>query len=117
MSIEWDKFKRTEGDFPDRWRPETPGDHITGRITSMRVATMPDGKQYPSLTLDCNGTEQEVLASQAMLLQRLAALQPKTGDTISITFNEIEKLNGGKTLKHFTVEITGSAPARTDSLI
>lgn len=117
MTIEWDQFKRTEGDYPERWRPETPGDTIEGRITNMRIATMPDGKQYPSLAFNCDGTEREVLASQAMLLQRLAALQPKVGDTVRITFTEIEKLNGGKTLKHFTVEITGTAPVRTQSII
>lgn len=118
MSIEWDKFKRPEnGDYPDRWRPETPGDTITGRIATMRVATMPDGSQYPSLTLDTETGQRELLASQTMLLQRMAALQPKVGDTIRVTFTEVEKLAGGKTLKHFTVETVGTAPTRNPDTI
>ena len=117
MSINWDNFKRPEsGDFPERWRPETAGDSIGGKIVAMRVATMPDGNTYPSLTLDNNGVQREVLASQSMLLQRLAALQPKVGDTITIEFTQIEKLAGGKTLKHFNVTID-SAPTRTESII
>lgn len=117
MSINWDNFKRPEsGDFPERWRPETAGDTITGKITSMRVATMPDGNTYPSIALDVNGVQREVLASQSMLLQRLASLQPKIGDTITIAFTQIEKLAGGKTLKHFTVEVDSAAP-RTESII
>lgn len=117
MSINWDNFKRPEsGDYPARWRPETAGDKISGKITGLRVATMPDGNTYPSLTLDCNGTQAEVLASQSMLLQRLAALQPKVGDTITIEFTQIEKLAGGKTLKHFNVTIDSSAP-RTEPLV
>jgi len=119
MSIEWDKFKRPEsGDYPDRWRPENPGDTITGRITAMRVATMPDGSQYPSLTLDTTTGQREILASQTMLLQRMAALQPRIGDTICVTFTEIEKLQGGKTLKHFTVETVTAGPTRdSNSLV
>lgn len=117
MSINWDTFKRPEsGDFPERWRPETAGDSISGKIVAMRVATMPDGNTYPSITLDCNGVQREILASQSMLLQRLAAMQPKIGDNITIVFTQIEKLAGGKTLKHFTVEVD-SAPTRTESII
>lgn len=117
MSINWDNFKRPDtGDFPERWRPETAGDTIHGKITTIRVATMPDGNTYPSLTIDVGGVHREVLASQAMLLQRLAAIQPKVGDTITIVFTQIEKLAGGKTLKHFNVTID-AAPTRTEPIV
>jgi hypothetical protein len=117
MSIEWDQFKRNEsGEYPERWKPENAGDTITGKITQLRVATMPDGTQYPSLTLDCDGVQRELLASQAMLLTRMAALQPKIGDIITITFTQIEKLSGGRTLKHFDVTIDGTT-ARTESIL
>lgn len=106
MSINWDNFKRTEGDYPDRWKPENPGDSISGRIAGIRVATMPDGNQYPSITLDTSSGQREVLASQSQLLQKMAAAQPSIGDTLTIRFTEIEKLNGGKTLKHFDVAVT-----------
>lgn len=117
MSINWDNYKRPEsGDFPERWRPETVGDSIGGKITSIRIATMPDGNTYPSLTLDVDGVQREILASQSMLLQRLASMQPKIGDTINIEFTQLEKLAGGKTLKHFVVTVD-SAPTRTESII
>ena len=117
MSIDWDKFKRAEaGDYPERWKPETEGDNIAGRITQLRIATMPDGTQYPSLTLDCSGVQREILASQSMLLRQLSEKQPKLGDTITIVFTNIEKLSGGRTLKHFTVTIDGST-TRTESII
>jgi hypothetical protein len=117
MSINWDNFKRPEsGDFPERWRPETAGDKISGKIQAIRIATMPDGNQYPSLTLDVNGVQREVLASQSMLLQRLAALQPNLGDVITIEFTQMEKLAGGKTLKHFTITVDSATP-RTESIL
>lgn len=109
MSIKWDDFKKESGDFPDRWKAENIGDSVKGKITSLRVATMPDGTQLPSLTIDTTNGEREVLASQSMLLRRLVEIQPKIGDTISIAYTQLEKLNGGRTLKHFDVQITGNS--------
>lgn len=103
-SINWDNFKKNSGDFPDRWKPDNVGDKIAGRITSIRIANMPDGTSLPSITIATAEGERELLASQSMLIRRLVEIQPVVGDQISIEFTQIEKLNGGRTLKHFTVE-------------
>ena len=117
MSNIWDQFQKPDiGDYPERWRPETVGDTITGVITSIRVATMPDGNTYPSIGVKTNDGDREILASQAMLLRQLASVQPKTGDTITITFLDIEKLSGGRTLKQFNVEINKQKTTTEDIL-
>ena len=117
MSIDWSKFQQASpGDYPERWRPENPGDEISGVIAAMRVATMPDGTQYPSITLKTASGERELLASQAMLLRGMAQHQPKIGDTLSIRFTEIEKLSGGRTLKHFSIDVKRSDNTSTDIL-
>ena len=119
MSINWNDFKKNEtGDFPERWRPENIGDTVTGKITSIRVATMPDGNQYPSLALKTENGERELLASQTRLLALLAEKQPRVGDTITITHTSMEKLAGGKTLKHFEVVVNaGAAPVAAEDII
>ena len=118
MSINWNDFKKTEGDFPERWKPENIGDTVTGKITSIRVATMPDGNQYPSLTLATATGERELLASQSRLLAMLAEKQPRIGDTITITHTDVEKLAGGKTLKHFDVTVgSGAAPVAAEDIL
>jgi hypothetical protein len=117
MSINWDNFKRTEGDFPDRWRPENAGDTVTGKITQMRIATMPDGSTYPSLTITTKSGEREILASQTRLLAILSEKQPRIGDTITITHTIVEKLAGGKTLKHFDVEIKGAVVTADEDIL
>jgi hypothetical protein len=117
MTINWDNFKKTEGDFPERWRPENNGDTITGKITHIRIATMPDGNTYPSLTLSTTDGEREILASQSRLLSILAEKQPRIGDKITITFTGIEKLNGGKTLKLFEVQIAAAVAVADEEIL
>jgi len=117
MTIDWNQFERSTGDFPDRWKPETEGDKITGIVKSVRIATMPDGNRYPSLTLVASGVEREVLASQTQLLRLLAEKKPNVGDTLTIEFTRIEKLAGGKTMKHFNVTVTAGKTNTADDLI
>jgi hypothetical protein len=116
MTIEWSQFERnSSGEFPDRWKPENEGDRISGTVKSIRIATMPDGNRYPSITIVSNGVEREVLASQVQLLRLLAEKKPQAGDTLTIVHTRVEKLQGGKTMKHFTVEVVkGSRPSADD---
>jgi len=109
MSINWEEYAKPAGDYV-RWKPENEGDTIKGVITSVRVATMPDGNKYPSLTVDRNGEPVEVLVSQSILLRLMAEKKPNVGDTIEITHTKVEKLAGNKTLKHFEVVVTQGAP-------
>jgi hypothetical protein len=117
MSINWSEYERPSGGDYLRWKPETEGDAIEGTITTIRVATMPDGNRYPSLTINSNGDNYDVLASQTQLLRLLAAEKPSAGDKISIKFTRTEKLAGNKTLKHFEVQVTKAEPLSTDELV
>jgi hypothetical protein len=71
MSIDWNQFERPSGDF-NRWKPETEGDSISGVVKAIRIATMPDGNRYPSLSVSKGGLDYDVLASQMQLLKLLA---------------------------------------------
>jgi hypothetical protein len=117
MSINWSEYERPSGGEFLRWKPETEGDAIEGAITSIRIATMPDGNRYPSLTINSNGDNYDVLASQTQLLRLLAEKKPSVGDKISIKFTRTEKLAGNKTLKHFEVTVAKGEPVNADELI
>lgn len=117
MSINWEDFERpASGDY-NRWKPENEGDQIKGTITTIRIATMPDGNKYPSLTIDVAGDKFEMLASQTQLLRILAEKKPTVGDTIDIKFTKTEKLAGNKTLKHFEVTVTKATALTAEEII
>ncbi len=116
MSIDWNQFERPSGDF-NRWKPENEGDKINGIVKVVRIATMPDGNRYPSLTISSEGVDYDVLASQTQLLRLLAEKKPQPGDTITIEFTRLEKLQGSKTLKHFKVDVKRGKPVTNDDLI
>jgi len=117
MTIDWNQFDRPAGDFPDRWKPENEGDEIAGVVKSVRIATMPDGNRYPSLTINVSGVEREVLASQTQLLRLLAEKKPQPGDLVHIKFTRVEKLAGGKTMKHFVVDVSKAKQNTADDII
>lgn len=117
MSINWQEFEKPTGGDYNRWKPEAEGDRISGIITTIRVATMPDGNKYPSLTVDVAGDKFEVLASQSQLLRLMAEAKPNVGDTITIVHTRLEKLAGNKTLKHFEIEVIKAKALDSDDLI
>jgi hypothetical protein len=117
MSINWSEYERPSNGEYLKWKPETEGDAIEGTITALRIATMPDGNRYPSLTINKGGDNYDVLASQTQLLRLLAEKKPEVGDTISIKFTRTEKLAGNKTLKHFEVNVTKGKPISADDLV
>ena len=116
MSINWNEFEKPTGDF-NRWKPENEGDSIAGVLKSIRIATMPDGNRYPSLTITAAGVDTDVLASQVQLLRQLAEKKPQPGDTIKITYTRLEKLTGGKTMKHFAVDTKPGTPLTADDIL
>lgn len=116
MSIDWNQFERASGDF-NRWKPEKEGDEISGIIKTVRIATMPDGNRYPSLTISTGGIDYDVLASQTQLLRLLAEKKPQPGDLITIKHTRVERLAGGKTMKHFTVEIVKGKQTDANDII
>lgn len=91
---------------------ENPGDKVTGTILAIRKHQFPDGKVAAELILrKDDGEEVTVTAGQVMLARKLAELRPAEGDRIGIQFTQVEKRDGGKTLKHFEVQVANADPA------
>ena len=110
MSSVWDDPEiRTGGDFV---KFDNVGDTVTGLITGIKAHRFDDGKVVPQLFLDVSGEERTLTAGQVRLKAELATQRPEVGDTLTVTLSEVEKRAGGKTLKHFDVQVgRGGAPA------
>lgn len=95
------------------------GDTVSGTINAVRAHRFDDGSVAPQILLVTDdGEERTVTAGQVRLKAALAEQRPEAGDHITITFTEVEKRAGGKTLKHFDVKVTrgggqAAAPAPT----
>jgi hypothetical protein len=109
MSI-WDDPELHVSD--DYVKFETPGDTITGTITALRIHRF-DDKPVPQIVIRTpEGHDRTVTGGQARLKALLTEKRPDVGDTITITMTNVEKRAGGKTLKHFEVEVgKTNAPA------
>ena len=110
MSSVWDDPEiRTGGDFV---KFDNVGDTVTGLITGIKAHRFDGGKVVPQLFLDVSGEERTLTAGQVRLKAELATQRPEVGDTLTVTLSEVEKRAGGKTLKHFDVQVgRGGAPA------
>lgn len=109
MSI-WDDPELQISD--DYVKFENPGDTITGTITAIRIHRF-DDKAVPQVIVRTpDGRDRTITGGQARLKALLAEKRPEVGDTITVTMTNIEKRAGGKTLKHFELEVgnTGTAP-------
>lgn len=111
MTSVWDDPDlRVGGEFV---KFENVGDTIAGTVTAVRAHRFDDGSVAPQVLLTTDaGEERTVTAGQVRLKAELAAQRPEPGDHITITHTEVEKRSGGKTLKHFSVQVNrGGAPA------
>lgn len=92
---------------------EHVGATVTGKVLAISVHRWDDGSTCPQLLLDIDGDEVNLTAGQTRLKRALAEQRPQVGDTITATFTEEEKRPGGKTLKHFDLQVVrgGGAPA------
>jgi hypothetical protein len=93
---------------------ENIGDTVSGTIEAIRTHRFDDGKVVPQLILTTDdGEEKTLTAGQVRLKAELAEKRPEAGDHLQVTLSQVEKRSGGKTLKHFTVNVTrgGRAPA------
>lgn len=89
---------------------EEPGDSVTGDILAIGKHTFPDGKVAAKLIIrDDEGEERTLTAGQVQLASKLREARPEPGDRIRIVFTETEKRSGGKTLKHFSVDVKKGA--------
>jgi len=90
------------------------GDNISGKINAVRSHRFADGTVAPQLFLTTDsGEEKTVTCGAVRLKMELLDLRPDAGDHISITLAQEEKRGGGKTLRHWDVNVTkgGSKPA------
>jgi hypothetical protein len=92
---------------------ENVGDTVSGVVNAVRAHRFDDGSVAPQILVTTDdGEERTITAGQVRLKAELATQRPEPGDHIKVTFTEVEKRSGGKTLKHFSVEVTrGGAPA------
>lgn len=90
------------------------GDTVTGTIVTVRAHRFDDNSVAPQILLKLDdGTEKTLTAGQVRLKAALAEKRPEAGDRITVTLTEVEKRGGGKTLKHFELQVnpTSAAPA------
>jgi len=113
ISSVWDDPEiKASGDFV---KFETVGESVSGTVTAIRAHRFDDGKVVPQVLLVTDeGEEKTMTAGQVRLKAELAELRPEAGDHLKVTFREVEKRTGGKTMKHFDVVITrkGDIPAQ-----
>lgn len=97
------------------------GDTVTGKVIAVRKHVWDDGTVSPQVLLDVDGQEKTVTAGQVRLKAALAEKRPQPGQYVTITLTDVEKRAGGKTLKHFDVQVgmptqaAAAAPAAAES--
>jgi hypothetical protein len=109
MSV-WDEIGADSGDYV---KFDKIGDTVVGTITSLGVKTWDDGSKAPQLGLDTDEGPKTLTAGQVRLKLALAEQRPEVGDRIRVELTDVEKRQGGRTLKHFRVDVqrAGGTPA------
>lgn len=102
MSLWDDPSMKIGGDYV---KFEAVGDSVSGTLLSVGAHKWEDGSISPKLLIDTGNGEKTVTAGQIRLKAALAEQRPEAGDKIKITLTQIEKRQGGKTLKHFDVQV------------
>lgn len=114
MSVWDDPEMRIASDYA---KFEAIGDSVSGTVTGVYAHRFDDGKVVPKIMLDTADGEIALTAGQVRLKAALSEKRPEVGDALTVTLTEIEKRAGGKTLKHFDVDVVKSgtpAPAKSD---
>ena len=107
MSVWDDPDLKAGGEFV---KFEKVGDSIAGTITAIRRHRFDDGSVAAQILLTTDGGEDKTLtAGQVRLKAALAEKRPEAGDHLTVTLTQIERRSGGKTLKHFNVEVKPAA--------
>lgn len=112
MTNIWDDPElRSGGDFV---KLDNVGDRVSGTVSAIRKHRWDDGSVAPQVFLVTDdGEEKTLTAGQVRLKALLAEKQPGAGDHITVVLTDVEKRAGGKTLKHFSLDVkpgTGEAP-------
>ena len=113
MSVWDDPEMRIASDYA---KFENIGDTVSGTVTGVYAHRFDDGKVVPKIMLDTADGEIALTAGQVRLKAALSEKRPEVGDILTVTLTEIEKRAGGKTLKHFNVDVIKSGtPAAAKS--
>lgn len=113
MSVWDDPEMRIASDYA---KFENIGDTVSGVVTGVYAHRFDDGKVVPKIMLDTREGEIALTAGQVRLKAALSEKRPEVGDTLTVTLTDIEKRSGGKTLKHFNVDVIKSGtPAPTQA--
>ena len=81
------------------------GDSVEGTVLSVGLQTWEDGTVALKITIHTSEGERTLTAGQIRLKMALADKRPEQGDYLSVRFVSIEDRGGGKTLKHFDVDV------------
>lgn len=115
MTIWDDPALATSSDFV---RFENPGDSVVGDVLNVGLHTWPDGKVSAQLTIRTDdGNDVTMTAGQVRLAAALREEKPEAGDRIKVTFTEVEKRPGGKTMKHFDVQVARGGAKNTPAAV
>jgi len=109
MNDFWSEFSQS-GDFV---KFDNVGDTVAGTITAVRRHMFEDGKVVPQIELDTADGPKTLTAGQVRLKALFAEKRPNVGDYVTVTMTDIEKRQGGKTIKSFSLVVgpQSSAPA------
>lgn len=88
---------------------DAPGDSVSGEILATGIHQFEDGKRAAKLVIRTDIGEVTLTAGQMQLAAKLAEVRPEPGDHITVTYLRSEKRAGGKTLKHFEVNVKRAA--------
>ena len=105
MSVWDDPEMRIASDYA---KFEAIGDTVSGTVTGVYAHRFDDGKVVPKIMLDTPDGEIALTAGQVRLKAALSEKRPEVGDVLTVKLTEIEKRAGGKTLKHFDVNVIKS---------
>lgn len=86
-------------------RFENVGDTVAGTLMGLSVRTFDDGKKAAQLVLDTDRGIRTLTASQTQLARLLRTHRPELGDKVSVRFDSVEKMTGGRTRKVFTLTV------------
>ena len=115
MSIWDDPSLASGGDYV---RFENPGDNVVGDVLNVTMHTWDDGSSCPKLTIRTDdGNDVTLTAGQVRLKAELRDKRPEPGDRIKVTFTELEKRPGGRTLKHFDVQVASGGAKGTAAAV
>ena len=85
-NFDWSDYAGPDGDYPDPYKFENPGDSIAGTIERIDVVTNDNGT---TPVMDIHPDDEDartVWVSQQGLKRRMAELRPQRGDRIAIVF-------------------------------